>query len=313
MLANLTKQHTLLMHTPSLQSFRGMEARLYAYAKPASAFQQQTSTRTELMLYPFIKDVKTGKTKPVDEAPATLSIITNDLNKVLFNVDGWWSLCNEAGFPQFFDRFSIVDSTADYMKIKAGGRNFCILQVNDKPLFIPLTRKEFLAFLVTRNKHIAASFEQSIAETNKTIGASRAELKKPITEEMKKIHTLIIESSEKGLGTLRGNLASLYEETKQFERDIAGMTPEQAKTGAYIDHNKRGGYYQQLAAAGRRDGTALYKVNPAYHDKNKSASAAQLIIITYWYHTQFCPGWLQSYTKNLFAEIDYSRLKQEMR
>jgi len=257
---NLTKQHHLLMQTASLKSFTGMEARLYAYVQSASAFQKITTSEMRLMLYPFTKAAKTAKIVPVDEAPATLSVYTNNLDKILFHADGWWDVTKQVQFPPFFDKFPVIDSTADYITVRAKEQMFRILQLNDKPIFVPLTRKEFLQFLLKREEQLPQK-----------------------------------------------------EQADFYRMEIAQLTPEQAKSTAYINHNKSGGYYNQLAPAGRKDGRALYKINPDYFDKNKSRSAAQLIVVTYWYQHPFCPPWLSSYIKALFEEIDYNLLNSEMK
>lgn len=294
---DLTVQHEALMQTPSLKSFTGMEARLYAYTDPSSAFQQRTTAEMRVMLYPFIKAFKTGKIVPADEAPATLSIFTNELRKILFNVDGWWDLTNRTQFPQFFDKFPIVDSTAGYMDIKANGQTFRILQLNNKPVFIPLTRKEFLQFLIAKTEKLRHESEKIVSDNRKQA----------------KQNPKYAEIYEKNVTTWEKNAEGAKIKIQQYKNELAQLTPEQTATGAYINHNKAGDYYQQLAPAGRRDGTALYKVNPDYYDKSKSRSAAQLVIITYWYHHQFCPDWMQSYLKNLFDEIDYERLRKGMK
>lgn len=301
MVNNLIAQHTLLMNTPSLKSFTGMEARLYAYGKLASAFQERTTGEMRLMLYPFTKAIKTGKIAPVDEAPASLSIFTNDLNKILFNVDGWWDQTNKVKVPQFFDKFPMVDSTADYMEIRARNQNFRILQMNNNPIFIPLTRKEFLQFLL-------AEETQQMEEAQKIVNDNqeRAKKLKADNEEYLKIY-------KNNSVIWQKNVDRAKEKIKQYKQDISQMTPEQATMGAYINYNKSGGYYEQLAPAGRRDGKALYKVNPDYFDKSKSRSIPQLIVVTYWYHDQFCPKWVQSYIRQLFDEIDYAQLRKEIK
>jgi len=296
---NLAVQHALLMQTPSLKSFTGLEVRFYAYGKPASALQERTSTEMRVMLYPFTKAFKTEKVVPVDEAPAYLSIYTNDLSMLLFNTDEWYDLTKKAKVPQFFNRFPITDSTENYMEVKANGKIFRILQLNNKPLFVPVTRKEYLQFLVSREEILLGESEKIVVDNRERAKTSKAQ-----KDGYEKIYA-------SNITTWQENVDQAKEKLRQYKETIAGLTPEQASSGAYVNPDKAGDYEAKLAPVGRKDGKALYKINPDYYDKSKSTSAAQVVVVTYWYHTQFCPQWMQSFTKELFTEIDYSALKKK--
>ena len=304
-------QFNSLIQTPTMQSFKGMETRIYGYGNVASQFQERTSTLIKAMFYPFTRQYKTGKITPVDEAPATLSIITNNLEKILFNIDGFWDRCNKINFPQFFEKLPISDSTQDYVEVKVKNWPYRIIQLNDKPIFIPLTRKEFIQFLIEESKQHLDQFKKIVKDSRKRLQEEKETLKQPLNTEMKKLHETILKNTENGLTLWEKNVSEQEQALQKYHNDLLKMTPEDAAEGAFINYEIKGKLYDQLSPSRQKNGTPLYKVNPLYFNSKISRSAAQVIIVTYWHSTGniAAPENIIKYTKNIFNELDYHQLK----
>ncbi|MGH2645322.1 MAG: hypothetical protein ACRDE2_15315, partial [Chitinophagaceae bacterium] len=109
---------------------------------------------------------------------------------------------------------------------------------------------------------------------------------------------------------------SLQKKIENYKSLMAAMTEEELKTTAYVDmqnfrYSKN--ELKDLVPYGRQDGWPLYKVNPDYYDNALPPYVIQSIMVTYWYHKQFCLDFLRKRTKEIFDQIDYHALKESMK
>lgn len=90
-----------------------------------------------------------------------------------FNINGFdffnqfgnfWQDCDKAKVPLFFEAPLITDSTGDYLEIRRDGTPVRFVCAGKKPLLIPLTRREYVQFLIAREKFYITDDEKSIRE-----------------------------------------------------------------------------------------------------------------------------------------------------
>ena len=137
--------------------------------------------------YYLDKDDKTGGIKASMDG-TSVGIETNAVEHFFSQVGNFWKDCSDAKFPLFFEQLPVTDSTADYIEMNfknygyahiAPDKPFCIIKRNDKPLFVPLSRKEFLQFLIAQKKYQINEEEKTIADLQKNIKETEETLKNP--------------------------------------------------------------------------------------------------------------------------------------
>lgn len=282
--------------------------------------------------YYLVKDDKTGDVKASMDG-TFMSMETNAVEHFFSRVGNFWEDCSKAKFPLFFEQPPVTDSTADYIEMDfkkygyahiAPDKPFRIIRRNDKPLFVPLTRKEFLLFLIAQKKFQIKEDEKTIADLQKNV--------KQTEETLKSSPSYLNESTKKALAdgnaAIEKNIAKIGEEIENFQakaRDyeamMNAMPPQEAASGARIDENKTIPDFdnsKRLVSLGRMEGVGLYKVNPDYYDNSATASGAQLIFVYYdlpsatiFEKTQF--NYLEKKTLNIFNHLDYHALKMSMK
>jgi len=281
--------------------------------------------------YYLDSDNKSGVKTSMDGT--SIGMETNAEDHFFRQVGNFWKGCSNAGFPLFFEELPITDSTADYLELDfrkygyaaiAPGKPFRIIKRNEKPLFVPLTRKEFVQFLIAQKKYQIKDDEKTIAYLQKEIKESQKTLKDPspyITESIKKTLADAIKVTEGQTSGEEEGIKNKQAKIKEYESLINAMTLAESASAARIDEDKRITGFDQserLVSAGRMEGVGLYKINPDYYDRSPGAPAAQLIFVYYeipnlsvFEKTTF--NYLEKKTMDIFNHIDYHQLKESMR
>lgn len=310
--ANLTRQHQFFMNTDELKTLAGSEVRLYGYAKPKTSFQELITYEMRMMLFPFLKDSKTGKIVPVDESPAIIRIYTNS-DVIRYNAD-FEDRCAKANVSFFFEKPQITDSNSLYIELK-DDKYYTnrILQLNNKQYYLPLSRKEFLEFLIADNMVAQKREKESMDHWNENIKFNKDGLKKASSAEDKKLYEGYLKDAEYNLTVTQSNIKKFNDELQKVKDELQHLTSDQANSAVYINQNKTGSLYEKLAPSGKREGKAFWKINPGYFDKSKPASA-QLMMVEYWVsHLSSNVKWLNDEMKNLYNQMDYEALRKEMK
>ena len=111
----------------------------------------------------------------------SLEIETNTISHFFEKVGNFWEDCSKAKVPEFFEQPPISGSTADYIELDfikygypaiAPNRSFRIIKRNSRPLFIPLSRKEFVEFLIASSACFILDCESAweiLKQNNRTI------------------------------------------------------------------------------------------------------------------------------------------------
>ena len=110
------------------------------------------------------------------------------------------------------------------------------------------------------------------------------------------------------------------EEIADCKALLNSISPQDASAPARLDYNKKStlgamASLDRLVPVGRREGTLLVKLNPAFYNHSPNAPVAQMIILYYaWAKAGFAkaPDYLQQAVLDIFNQIDYHQLKKSM-
>ncbi|HWB93717.1 MAG TPA: hypothetical protein VG605_17780 [Puia sp.] len=259
-----------------------------------------------------------GIRESMDGADLILNINAFD---IFHQMGNYWEKCSKLKLPVFFEAPALTDSTSDYIEFNyKGGGPVRIVTAGARPLLAPLTRKEFIQFLI-------ADDQQSLKDDNEALrisGESEEQIKKMMAtqnEKDKAYSASTLKSMDCSIEQGKKNVTQLQQEIGDCRSLLNTMSPEEANAPVRLDYSKKSGAggmgsLQQLVPVGRREGVSLVKVNPGFYDHSPNAPAAQMIMLYYaWPTVGFtkAPDHLQQAMLDLFKQVDYHRLKESMR
>lgn len=300
---------------------------------------QQKSEPLAKLLYYFrvlTKDNRTGQVKrSMDGTDFHLDI--NGLYNLFDRVGNFWEDCDELHLPNFFEEVPITDSTADYLEINfkyygypyvsnnVKNTSIRIVLANHTPPLIPLSRKEFLQFLIAKKESEikeeqkrAKELPTQIAESKKVLSGLLSDPSLKNDPSLKKQIDQTIKANEDAVAQEQQRLKHLQEKLERCRQTMKAMSPQEAAAPARLDSSKQGEEFvnlEQLVPVGRKEGVLLERINPKYYDKSINAPAAQSITLYYtWPEVGFTqnPDPLQQTTIDIFNHLDYHRLKESM-
>lgn len=195
---------------------------------------------------------------------------------------------------------------------------------NNRALFVPLTRKEFVQFLIAQKKYQIKEDEKTIESLQKSLKQTQETLENPpsyLTREVLKVLSDGVVITQKQINSEKTDIGNKQVKIKECENIINGMTTQEAASPARIDYNKKIEDFdklKRLVPVGRMEGVGLFKMNPGYYDRSAGAPGAQLIFVYYqlpnpgiFEKTEF--NYLEQKTMDIFNQLDYHQLKENMR
>lgn len=330
---SLAEQLKIFFSHPFLNPPKGFETKVF-FGISTDPFMKTVSFPAcsfDFVFYYLDEDTKTGKAR-VSMDGTSIGISTNDEDHFFRQVGNFWKACSEAKFPLFFEQPPISDSTADYIELNfkyygypaiAPDKPYRIVRRNDRRLFVALTRKEFLQFLIAQKKFQINEDGKTIKDLEKNLKQSQQTVKNPpsyLTPEVLKALSDAVGSTQKQIADEKEQIVKSQESIQQYATLINRMTQQEAASPARLDYNKKLDDFDQLkrlVPAGRMEGVGLYKINPDYYDRSAGAPGAQLIFVYYkipntsvFEKTEL--NYLEQKTIDIFNQIDYHQLKKTM-
>ena len=279
------------------------------------------TARPQLEVYCYLrylmKDNNGQVKKSMDGADLNLWINRFD---AFSQAGNYWQACDELKLPLFFEEIPLSDSTSDYISFKYADHDIRMVLANNKPFFVPLTRKEFVQFLIARGAQ-ALKEDQEALETSRKSKATITKLMATQNESDKAYSASALKSIDDGIAQWQKNIQQQEKETEACQTLLHSMTPQKAAAPARMNYNKKSnsqrfGSLDQLVPVGRREGVMLTKINPDYYNKSSQAPVAQMIMVYYgWPTVGFAqdPDYLQQTTIDIFNQLDYHALKESMK
>lgn len=239
-----------------------------------------------------------------------------------FNQFGnFWQDCNKAKVPLFFEAPLITDSTGDYLEIRRDGTPVRFVCTGKKPLLVPLTRREYVQFLIAREKSYIADDEKSIGELENNQREAKTTLAHPpsyLTADTRKALAEGVKTQEQQEYQFQDRVKKGQEKLRRCQEYLEGLPPAEAAAPARLDKNRKSdefGGIEQLVPAGHKEGVLLTKINPDYYEHTAGSPTAQMLLIYYaWPTTGFetDPNYVQQAALDIFKSLDYHALKQSL-
>ena len=308
----------VVCQTSQLNPPIGFDAEVNVAASDLGLKQKEPHLNVLCYLRYLIKDPHTGQIKKsMDGTDLTLNINCFDL---FHQAGNYWEACNELKLPLFFEQLPLSDSTNDYIAFKYKGDEIRIVLANNKPFFVPLTRKEFVQFLIARGAQ-ALKIDREALESARKSKVTITKLMATESEKDKAYAASALKTADYDVEQWQKNIQQQEKENEACQSLLNSMTPQQAAAPARMDYNKTSNSQQfgglaQLVPVGRREGVMLTKINPTYYSKSSDAPVAQMIAIYYaWPKIGFAkdPDYLQQKTIDIFNQLDYHQLKESMK
>jgi len=239
--------------------------------------------------------------------------------------------CSKLHFPLFFEEVPVTAVTPDYIEINfssygypyvfnnAANSPVRIVLANHAPLFIPLTQKEFLQFLIAKQENelkeereISDALPQQMAEAKAALAqlSSDPAMKKDVDKTIKSYEDAMQQQKEK--------LKKLQDKQERCRAFMRAMPAQEAAAPARLDRSKHTDGFvglEQLVPAGRKEGVLLTRVNPRCYDQSSRAPAAQSITIYYNWPSNILAqdiDPLQQAAIDIFKHLNYHMLKESM-
>lgn len=302
----------------------GFEVKFFANI---SKFQPQLGEKRNtgtfnIFLFNYMVN-QSGLMKKVDEAPAFIKMYLNATDFFTRTAGFFGAYDERLGIPHPFQSIPVVDSTEDYTtySFKSYPFNkgyyadftFRIVRGNNRPVFIPFTRKQYLEYLIAVEKLKIKESEEKTTDFKKELADARKRLAGEKKDDIQKIIRIAIEGNEKAIAREEKWMSDYNDKINGYRAGLADMGAEEENLTAYVDLNRTANARtERLVAPGRREGYALYVVNRHYYDNTQPPMKTQSVMVCYWYHPQFCPDFLKERTRRIFESIDYHRIKESM-
>jgi len=275
--------------------------------------------------YYLENDQKSGSVKKSMDG-TLIGMETNNLYHFFRQVGNYWKDCDELNLPLFFEEPPVSDSTDDYIELDfrhyaaphiTPNTPFRIILRNHRPPFIPLARKEFLQYLIAQKNAALKTHQGNIKDDQKSINDQQKLLSNPLFQSRSETIKKTIVQIQKNILKEEDNIKSVQQLLNQYQKTASSMSSQEAALPVRVDNSKifSADPLLALVPAGRKEGTALYKINPDYYDKSTNASGAQLIIVYYSLPRDFGSeklNYLEQKTVDVFNRLDYHALKVSM-
>jgi len=316
------KMMDIICQSPHLNPPVGYNAKVNVAASGLGLKEKEPYVTVNCYLRYLTKDSRyPGIKESLDGADLYLHI---NYFGIFSQMGNYWEDCSNAKFPLFFEEPAITDSTNDYIQFNYKGGPVRIVMAGSKPVYVPLTRKEYVQFLVARDHYRIKEDENTITDLEKNKKQTHETIANPpvkLNEDVKNALTAAIATTDKQILQTREEIKKIGEQIEQYQQFIGAMSPAEAAAPARVDYNKKGdGYLMggigQLVIPGRKEGQLLVKINPSFYDHSAGAPVAQMIVMydaipMLEYRKK--PNYLEQAMLDIFDQIDYHALKESMK
>ncbi len=282
------KVQNIVLQNPLLQPPTGFNAGVEEFVSAAPAeipWQKHPGGQLVLGFKAFYLDNAAGSVKLNQEATSDMEININSFRNL------YDKTYNEAS-PIFFFRYNwkMVDSTDEYYEIETTDKQPIRIISNGKPVFVPLTREQYLSYKIKIDKKNEDDGMQKYNYDNKTMADV------PVKQK-------ILDADK--------DLENTWHQKLNFHRQqLASMNAGEKNQPAYIiwGGHANPGDLEELTASSDASGQELWTINPDYFNKNLPLSAIQLITVQAQYPPQYT-GFMLDKLVSIFHKTDYQKLK----
>lgn len=306
----------IICQLPQLHSPTGFNIDIHASGLGTKLKEKAPRFQIVCFLRYLTKDSRyTGVKESMDGAD--LFLLINDFD-IFGQMGNYWEDCNKLNFPLFFESPVYSDSSKDYIEFQYKGDPVRIVLGNSKPLLIPLTRKEYIQFLIKYEKEAVKSDSDAVKtslegeQTIKRLMATESGSDRAYAESS-------LKSMDYSIEQFRNNMAQSRIEIEKCNALLQSMPLGEASAPARVDYSKNTSKslasLASLLPAGGTAGTLLVRINPDYYDGSSRAPTAQMLVMYYaipGLDYRNTPDYLDQAMLDIFHHIDYHALKAAM-
>ena len=319
----LADQLNAVFQTPAINPPKGFDTKTFFDIESKATLPY---TNLQVNFYYLIKD---GQSVRESLDGTSITFLGNNLEHLCHQQGNFSDDCYQLKIPEFFEAFPVTKITDDYIEINFEQYGYAhsivpmpirIVKRNNKPLFVPLTKKEFVQYLIDRKNFEISENQYHEKELQKEIAGSSAEINEPAFKSLKEELSTSISTAKTALQKARQQSEKQQQLLQSYQQVLKSMSASEADSPVRIDEDKpaKDGFYDltQLVPPTDDKGVPLEKINPGYFDISPQAPAVQLIIVytdaSLFQQTDHKLNYLQAKTKSLFNNIDYHQLKISM-
>jgi hypothetical protein len=320
-------QLAIFYKLPQLEPSKGFITHIGITGEGPDQFNKLLSPKASVAIgMSYLEKDNAGEVKNAEISGASIYIKINAINEL---TTPFANDFDKLKLPEFFEAVTFHDSTADYLEMGWNLKNdpyapqnhpLRIIKRNNRPLFIPLSRKEFLQYVIAKKAREIKDQNETIETQQKDLASTKKSINDPSYESVKKILSESVAAKEKNIEEDKEVLKSLENDLSQYQQILNSMSTEEAQSPARIDKDKQMVKFDllnELVPVERYDGVPLYKINANYFDKSPGAPVTQLISISYSIVysalvTESEINYLNRSTIDMYNQLDYHALKESM-
>lgn len=323
--ANLHKIKTIALQNPLLQSPKGFNIEVNNFIDEASrdfSFLKLPSGNLALGFSDLYADENTHEIKSDEEGDADLQI---NFNSFRFLYPDTYS--NDVAavnhiVPVFFFKYSIkeLDSTKNYIEFQSSERWPIRVLTNGSPLFVPLTKEQYLKFKIAFDKKEVNDAEKDqqkeVLNLEEIKKEQRVLQKKATLTRLEKImlgtDTASIKNLQPVVAAGQQLIDTWQQRLNKHQQQFSALSVMDKKSPAYIiwGGENNADKMQELTTGEDENGQELWTINPQYFKKSLPAGDIQLITVLPEHHPQMTSGFMIEKLKALFNKVDYEKLKE---
>ncbi|MEO8822423.1 MAG: hypothetical protein ABI366_02535, partial [Ginsengibacter sp.] len=233
----------------------GFDAKVDLSTSALSLKEKEPEGEILCYLRTLLRDKKTGAIKKSMDG-ADVHLLINPFD-IFHQMGNYWQNCEDLHFPLFFEKPAFLDSTKDYFTISYKGEPLRIVPGNDQPLFIPLSRVEFLKFLIARMGKVLKDENELLKSTQASRGTLDNLLKSAKETDKADIRSSM-KTVEYNISTINKNLLDEQSEINNCNAALKSLSSEDAQSPVRINYDvksnsTRFGGLSQIVSPARKE------------------------------------------------------------
>ena len=261
--------------------------------------------------YEYYVDGETRQIAAEQESTGALRIGVNDMTRIYPNTDRDEIVNLNFPCPVFFMKTygEGVSRSDDVIEYKDQDGFPVIAVTNGKPLFIPLTKAQYLAYEIAEAKAPLGS-NDDLKNMENALLISKKQLSEAPADQQESLKQLVA-TEQHAVEVMKASSTQYQEKINNYQHQLQAMTSAEKNAPAYIiwgstdPHLKAG----ELAGPGDPDKQELFTTNPGYFNPALPLSDIQLITVEPFYNPRGVTQFMLDKIMEAYHTVDYGQLK----
>ena len=241
----------------------GYDTRIFFSTSAFSLKEDRPNMEVNCYLRTLHKDMKTGVISASMDG-ADLSVEINDFD-LFAQMGSFWAACSKLKLPLFFEAPPLTDSTNDFIEFNYKGDPVRIVTAGNRPLLVPLSRKEYLQFILVSRQDALKDIAATIKEKREGQQYLKNFMKTEKPEDTANTASAI-KDMEYDIGEFKKNQRETEQELADCKTLLGTITLRDAAAPVRLNYdlktNGSFGGISYLVPVGRHEGVMLQKLIP---------------------------------------------------